>query len=134
MKNLGHIVQIIGPVLDVAFSLGKMPNIYNAPVVKGRDIAGHPINVTCEVKQLLENNRVRVVAMSATDLTRGIEVIDAGAPLSVPVSGATLGQIFYMLGKPVDNLGPVDTRTTSPIHRSAPAFIQLDTKLSIFKT
>ncbi|GFP80840.1 ATP synthase subunit beta chloroplastic [Phtheirospermum japonicum] len=134
-KNLGRIVQIIGPVLDVAFPPGKMPNIYNALVVKGRDTVGQPINVTCEVQQLLGNNRVRAVAMSATDgLMRGMEVIDTGAPLSVPVGGATLGRIFNVLGEPVDNLGPVDTRTTFPIHRSAPAFIQLDTKLSIFET
>ena len=134
-KNLGRIAQIIGPVLDVAFPPGKMPNIYSALVVKGRDTAGQQINVTCEVQQLLGNNRVRAVAMSATEgLTRGMEVIDTGAPLSVPVGGATLGRIFNVLGEPVDNLGPVDTRTTSPIHRSAPAFIQLDTKLSIFET
>ncbi|XP_057759352.1 ATP synthase subunit beta, chloroplastic [Arachis stenosperma] len=134
-KNLGRIDQIIGPVLDVAFPPGKMPNIYNALVVKGRDIVGQQINVTCEVQQLLGNNRVRAVAMSATDgLMRGMEVIDTGAPLSVPVGGATLGRIFNVLGEPIDNLGPVDTRTTSPIHRSAPAFIQLDTKLSIFET
>ncbi|MFS7890484.1 putative H(+)-transporting two-sector ATPase [Helianthus anomalus] len=119
-KNLGRIAQIIGPVLDVAFPPGKMPNIYNALVVKGRDTVGQPINVTCEVQQLLGNNRVRAVAMSATDgLTRGMDVIDTGAPLSVP---------------PIDNLGPVDNSTTFPIHRSAPAFIQLDTKLSIFET
>nr|YP_010166123.1 ATP synthase CF1 beta subunit [Rhipsalis teres]QRV60096.1 ATP synthase CF1 beta subunit [Rhipsalis teres] len=134
-KKLGRIAQIIGPVLDVAFPPGKMPNIYSALVVKGRDTAGQPINVTCEVQQLLGNNRVRAVAMSATDgLTRGMEVIDTGAPLSVPVGGATLGRIFNVLGEPVDNLGPVDTRTTFPIHRSAPAFTQLDTKLSIFET
>ncbi|KAF8380769.1 hypothetical protein HHK36_028259 [Tetracentron sinense] len=134
-KNLGRIAQIIGLALDVAFPPGKMPNIYNALVVKGRDTIGQQINVTCEVQQLLGNNRVRAVAMSATDgLTRGLEVIDTGAPLSVPVGGATLGRIFNVLGEPVDNLGPVDTRTTSPIHRSAPAFIQLDTKLSIFET
>ncbi|KAF4388017.1 hypothetical protein G4B88_017050 [Cannabis sativa] len=73
--------------------------------------------------------------MSATDgLIRGMDVIDIGAPLCVPVSGATLGQIFNVLGEPIDNLGPVDTRTTSPIHKSTPAFIQLDTKLSIFET
>ncbi|MCL7031204.1 hypothetical protein MKW94_029009 [Papaver nudicaule] len=124
-KNLGRVAQIIGPVLDVSFPPGKMPNIYNALVVKGRDTVGGLINVTCEVQQLLGNNRVRAVAMSATDgLMRGI----------VPVGGATLGRIFNVLGEPVDNLGPVDTRTTSPIHRSAPAFIQLDTKLSIFET
>ncbi|KAJ0074684.1 hypothetical protein Patl1_37458 [Pistacia atlantica] len=105
-KNLGRIAQIIGPVLDVAFPPGKMPNIYNALVVKGRDTVGQPINVTCEVQQLLGNNRVRAVAMSATDgLTRGMEVIDTGAPLSVPVGGATLGRIFNVLGEPVDNLG-----------------------------
>ncbi|KAJ0084322.1 hypothetical protein Patl1_29674 [Pistacia atlantica] len=104
-KNLGRIAQIIGPVLDVAFPPGKMPNIYNALVVKGRDTVGQPINVTCEVQQLLGNNRVRAVAMSATDgLTRGMEVIDTGAPLSVPVGGATLGRIFNVLGEPVDNL------------------------------
>ena len=134
-KNLGHIAQIIGPVLDVVFPPGKMPNIYNALVVKGRDTVSQQINVTCEVQQLLGNNRVRAVAMSATDgLMRGMEVIDTGAPLSVPVGGATLGRIFNVLGEPVDDLGPVDTQTTSPIHRSAPAFIQLDTKLSIFET
>ncbi|CAN6447287.1 unnamed protein product [Victoria cruziana] len=134
-KNQGRVAQIIGPVLDVAFPPGKMPNIYNSLVVKGRDTAGQEINVTCKVQQLLGNNRVRAVAMSATDgLTRGMEVIDTGAPLSVPVSAATLGRIFNVLGEPIDNLGPVDTRTTSPIHRPAPAFTQLDTKLSIFET
>ncbi|THU43428.1 hypothetical protein C4D60_Mb00t02540 [Musa balbisiana] len=123
-QNLGRIAQIIGPVLDVVFPPGKMPNIYNALVVKGRDTIGQQINVTCEVQQLLGNNRVRAVAMSATDgLMRGMEVIDTGAPLSVPVGGATLGRIFNVLGEPVDNLGPVDTSTTSPIHRPAPAFI-----------
>ncbi|CAN6440809.1 unnamed protein product [Victoria cruziana] len=111
-----------------------MPNIYNSLVVKGRDTARQEINVTCEVQQLLENNRVRAVAMSATDgLTRGMEVIDTGAPLSVSVGGATLGQIFNVLGEPVDNLGHVNTRTTSPIHRPAPTFTQLDTKLLIFE-
>ncbi|KAL6547928.1 hypothetical protein OROHE_009633 [Orobanche hederae] len=93
-----------------------MPNIYNTLVFNGRDTAGQPINVTCEVQQLLGNNRVRALSMSATDgLMIGMEVIDMGAPLSVPV-------------------GPVDTRITFPIHRSSPAFIQLDTKLSIFET
>ena len=96
-KTPGRIAQIIGPVLDVVFPPGKMPNIYNALVVKGRDTAGQQINVTCEVQQLLGKNRVRAVAMSATDgLTRGMEVIDTGASLSVPVGGATLGRIFNL--------------------------------------
>ncbi|KAL6492461.1 hypothetical protein OROGR_033405 [Orobanche gracilis] len=134
-KNTGRIVQIIGPVLDVDFLPGKMPNIYNALVVNSRDTAGQPINVTCEVQQLLGNNRVRALSMSATDgLMRGMEVIDMGAPLSIPVGEATLGRIFNVLGEPIDNLGPVDTRITFPIHRPAPAFIHLDTKLSIFET
>jgi F-type H+-transporting ATPase subunit beta len=85
-QNIGHIVQIIGPVLEIVFPPGKMPNIYNALVVKGSYRVGQQINVTCEVQQLLGNNRVRAVAMSATDgLTRGMEVIDTGAALSVPV-------------------------------------------------
>ncbi|XP_052142027.1 ATP synthase subunit beta, chloroplastic-like [Oryza glaberrima] len=102
----------------------------------GGETGGYTItNVTCEVQQLLGNNRVRAVAMSATDgLMRGMEVIDTGAALSVPVGGATLGRIFNVLREPVDNLGPVDTSATFPIHRSAPAFIELDTKLSIFET
>ena len=134
-KNIGRITQIIGPVLDVTFSPGKMPNIYNSLIVKGQNTAGQEINVTCEVQQLLGNNKVRAVAMSATDgLMRGMQVIDTGAPLTVPVGEATLGRIFNVLGEPVDNLGPVDASTTFPIHRSAPAFTQLDTKLSIFET
>ncbi|KAF3626807.1 hypothetical protein FXO37_30203 [Capsicum annuum] len=91
-KNLGRVVQIIGPVLDVAFPSGKMSNIYNALVVQGRDSVGQLINVACEVQQLLGNNRVRAVAMSATGgLTREMEVIDTGAPISVPIGWTTLG-------------------------------------------
>lgn len=134
-KNIGSITQVIGPVLDVTFSPGKMPNIYNSLIVKDQNSAGQEINVTCEVQQLLGNNKVRAVAMSATDgMMRGMKVIDTGAPLSVPVGEATLGRIFNVLGEPVDNLGPVEATTTFPIHRSAPAFTQLDTKLSIFET
>lgn len=134
-KSVGRIDQIIGPVLDITFPPGKLPYIYNALIVKSRDTADKQINVTCEVQQLLGNNRVRAVAMSATEgLMRGMEVIDTGTPLSVPVGGATLGRIFNVLGEPIDNLGPVDTSATFPIHRSAPAFIELDTKLSIFET
>jgi len=105
-QKLGRITQVIGPILDAVFSPGKMPYIYNALIVQGRDIVGQKINVTCEVQQLLGNNRVRVVAMSATDgLKRGMSVIDTGAPICVPVGGATLGRIFNMLGEPIDNLG-----------------------------
>nr|YP_010444630.1 ATP synthase CF1 beta subunit [Schizaea medusa]UTJ90149.1 ATP synthase CF1 beta subunit [Schizaea medusa] len=134
-KNVGCITQIIGPVPDVALSPDRTPNIYNPLIVKGQNPAGQKIDVTCEVQQLLGNNEVRAVAMSATDgLTRGMSVIDTGAPLSVPVGEITLGRIFNVLGEPVDNLGPVNSGAIFPIHRSAPAFTQSDTKLSIFET
>nr|YP_009673666.1 ATP synthase CF1 beta subunit [Cuscuta carnosa]QDF46382.1 ATP synthase CF1 beta subunit [Cuscuta carnosa] len=132
-KNRGYIVQIIGPVLDVAFPPGKMPSIYNALVVQERD--NQEPNMTCEVQQLLGKNQVRALAMSDTNgLRRGMEVIDTGTPIKVPVGGSTLGRIFNVLGEPVDQLGPVDTTAMSPIHRSAPAFTKLDTRLSIFET
>jgi len=134
-KTVGRITQIIGPVLDASFPPGKMPNIYNALVVQGKNQAGQDISVTCEVQQLLGDHCVRAVAMSATDgLMRGMDVIDTGKPLSVPVGQATLGRIFNVLGEPVDNLGPVNNKEQLPIHRSAPAFVDLDTKLSIFET
>ncbi|KAI3423545.1 hypothetical protein D9Q98_010727 (chloroplast) [Chlorella vulgaris] len=134
-KSSGRITQIIGPVLDVSFPAGKMPNIYNALTVGGKNEAGQEISVTCEVQQLLGDHCVRAVAMSATDgLMRGMEVLDSGKPLNVPVGAATLGRIFNVLGEPVDNLGPVNTKDQLPIHRSAPAFVDLDTKLSIFES
>nr|AWX53456.1 AtpB [Scotinosphaera sp. NIES-154] len=134
-KNIGRITQIIGPVIDATFPAGKMPNIYNSLYIKGKNETGQEISVTCEVQQLLGDHQVRAVAMSATDgLTRGMEVVDTGKPLTVPVGQATLGRIFNVLGEPVDNLGDVPNTDTLPIHRSAPAFVDLDTKLSIFES
>nr|ALO21046.1 CF1 beta subunit of ATP synthase [Lobochlamys segnis] len=137
-KNVGRIVQIIGPVLDISFPKGQVPNIYNALNIKAVNAAGLDIAVTVEVQQLLGDNSVRAVAMNATEgLQRGMEVLDTGKPLSVPVGKVTLGRIFNVLGEPVDNLGPVvesGSVETLPIHRSAPAFVDLDTRLSIFET
>lgn len=134
-QSVGNITQIIGPVLDVAFPPGKMPNIYNSLIVKGQSETGEDISVTCEVQQLLGDHCVRAISMSATEgLTRGMEVVDTGDPLTVPVGESTLGRIFNVLGKPVDNLGPVEAKTGSPIHREAPIFVDLDTNLSIFET
>jgi F-type H+-transporting ATPase subunit beta len=134
-KNIGKVIQIIGPVLDVEFSASQMPNIYNAIVVQGKNLAGDDISVTCEVQQLLGDHCVRAVSMSATDgLMRGMDVLDTGAPLTVPVGTTTLGRIFNVLGEPVDNLGDVSTEGGLPIHRSAPLFVDLDTQLSIFET
>ena len=133
--NIGHIIQIIGPVIDIEFTSGKMPNIYNALTISYKTDDNKEFTVTCEVQQLLGDNKVRAVAMSATDgLMRGLEVVDSGAPLNVPVGAETLGRIFNVLGEPIDELGPVNNSETLPIHRSAPTFVQLDTKLSIFET
>jgi F-type H+-transporting ATPase subunit beta len=133
--NIGYISQIIGPVLDVKFPEGKMPQIYNALTIKGTNEAGQEVSVTCEVQQLLGDNQVRAVAMASTDgLVRGMEVTDTGAPISVPVGNATLGRIFNVLGEPIDNLGPVNTEETFPIHRPAPKLTELETKPSVFET
>lgn len=129
-KNIGHVTQIIGPVLDVTFPSGNLPKIYNAINVTNGDSI-----IVCEVQQLLGDNKVRAVSMSATDgLKRGVEVIDTGAPITVPVGQPTLGRIFNVLGEPVDNLGDVDRSQTFPIHRSAPKFTDLETTPAIFET
>ena len=134
-QNVGCITQIIGPVLDVAFPPGKMPSIYNSLIVKGKTQTGEDLTVTCEVQQLLGDHCVRAISMSATEgLTRGMEVVDTGNPLTIPVGEPTLGRIFNVLGKPVDNLGPVEAKTGFPIHREAPTFTDLDTNLAIFET
>ena len=133
--NTGKITQIIGPVIDAAFSSGKMPRIYNALKVKSKNAAGQDVSVTCEVQQLLGDNQVRAVAMSSTDgLVRGMDIIDTGAPISVPVGKATLGRIFNILGETVDNKGGVDTNETLPIHRPSPKLTDLETKPTVFET
>ena len=133
--NTGYITQIIGPVIDAKFPTGKMPSIYNALNVTAKNQAGEDISITCEVQQLLGDNQVRAVSMSSTDgLVRGMEVVDTGAAISVPVGKVTLGRIFNVLGEPVDEQGDVSSDDTSPIHRSAPELTELETKPSIQET
>jgi F-type H+-transporting ATPase subunit beta len=133
--NVGYITQIIGPVVDVRFPSGEMPQIYNALRIEGKNEIGQDVAVTCEVQQLLGDNQVRAVAMSSTDgLIRGMEAVDTSAPISVPVGEATLGRIFNVLGEPVDEKGPVSQDKTSPIHRSSPAFTDLETQPRVFET
>jgi F-type H+/Na+-transporting ATPase subunit beta len=133
--NVGYITQIIGPVVDVKFPGGKLPQIYSALTISGKNEAGQDVAVTCEVQQLLGDSQVRAVSMSTTDgLVRGMEVVDTGEPIQVPVGTPTLGRIFNVIGEPVDNLGPVNTQESLPIHRSAPAFTELETKPSVFET
>ena len=133
--STGYITQIIGPVVDVKFPAGKMPQIYNALKIEGKNAAGQDVSVTGEVQQLLGDNQVRAVAMSSTDgLVRGMEVVDTGTAINVPVGTPTLGRIFNVLGEPVDQLGDVNAEESFPIHRSAPALTDLETTPSIQET
>nr|YP_010206507.1 AtpB [Alaria crispa]UAX21950.1 AtpB [Alaria sp. PI001]UAX22091.1 AtpB [Alaria sp. PI20]UAX22514.1 AtpB [Alaria sp. TTB000023]UAX22655.1 AtpB [Alaria sp. TTB000026]UAX22796.1 AtpB [Alaria sp. TTB000053] len=128
--NTGYITQVIGPVIDAVFSSGILPKIYNALEVESKEGV-----IICEVQQLLGDNRVRAIAMSATDgLQRGVRVIDTKSPILVPVGKPTLGRIFNVLGQTVDNLGDDTGNETLPIHRPAPAFTDLETKPAIFET
>jgi F-type H+-transporting ATPase subunit beta len=130
--SIGYVTQVIGPVLDVEFPDGKLPNVYNAITVQN-DKTGSKI--VCEVQQLLGGNRVRAVSMSSTDgLQRSEKVYDSGAPINVPVGIQTLGRIFNVLGEPVDELIELEKTETLPIHREAPEFTSLDTKPSVFET
>ena len=134
MSNTGKIVQIIGPVVDVDFSAGKLPKIYDA-LETTADVNGEKSKVVLEVQQDLGESWVRTVAMSSTEgLRRGGEVIDTGAPISVPVGEAVLGRIFNVSGDPVDEAGPVITEKKYPIHRSAPALVEQDTQAQILET
>jgi F-type H+-transporting ATPase subunit beta len=129
--NKGFVTQIIGPVLDIAFTDGNLPPIYSALKIELADGS----STIVEVQQLLGDNQVRAVSMRSTDgLKRGVEVLDLGAPISVPVGSVTLGRIFNVIGEPVDEQGDVSFDETLPIHRDAPAFTELETKPSIFET
>ncbi|MEN9221083.1 MAG: F0F1 ATP synthase subunit beta [Thermostichus sp. BF3_bins_97] len=133
--NIGYVTQVIGPVIDAEFPSGKLPEIYNALKVEGTTESGLNINVTFEVQQLLGDNRVRAVAMSSTDgLVRGMQVVDTGSPISVPVGQPTLGRIFNVLGDPVDQGEVVQSQEFSPIHRDAPEFVDLTIKPEPFET
>ena len=129
--NIGYVTQIIGPVLDIQFSDGNLPPIYSAIKITAVD----GTDTIVEVQQLLGDNKVRAVSMRSTDgLKRGVEAIDLGTPISVPVGTPTLGRIFNVIGEPVDEQGDVSFDETLPIHRDAPAFTELETKPSIFET
>jgi len=129
--NKGYVTQIIGPVLDIEFSEGNLPPIYSAIKIELED----GTSTIVEVQQLLGDNKVRAVSMRSTDgLKRGVEALDLGTPINVPVGTPTLGRIFNVIGEPVDEQGDVSYDETLPIHRDAPAFTELETKPSIFET
>jgi len=129
--NKGYVCQIIGPVLDIEFPSGNLPPIYSAVKIETADGLGNIV----EVQQLLGDNKVRAVSMRSTDgLKRGVEALDLGGPIAVPVGTTTLGRIFNVIGEPVDEQGDVSLDETLPIHREAPTFTELETKPSIFET
>jgi len=131
----GKITQVIGPVVDVEFADGKLPEIYDAVIVQDTAPNGDIINLTCEVQQLLGENRVRSVAMSSTDgLARGMKVVNTGEPIKVPVGNATLGRILNVLGEPVDEQGEVNADTKLPIHRESPKLTDQNTNVEVFET
>jgi len=136
--STGKIVQVIGPVVDVEFEPGKLPAIYNALLVQGveqKDIFAYSSKLTLEVAQHLGEAHVRTIAMAATDgLTRGMSVLDTGAPITVPVGKETLGRILNIVGEPVDKGPAIHTKKTYPIHRPAPLFEDQSTRVEMFET
>src|SRR3954471_4270067 len=136
MENIGHVIQITGPAVDVQFNEAAMPPIYQAlRVVSDGFNVPAPINVVLEVQQHLGEGRVRTIAMEATDgMVRGMKAIDQGGPISVPVGRGTLGRVMNVIGEPVDNLGPTAAKERNPIHRPAPSFEEQATTVELFET
>lgn len=134
--KIGRVTEVIGPVLDIEFEEGHLPQIYNAVRItsEGFDVP-EPIDLVAEVEQHLGEGRVRCVAMKPTEgMVRGMKAEDLGGPISVPVGRGTLGRVMNVLGEPVDNLGPVQTDKRYPIHRPAPSLEDQSTTLEMFET
>ena len=133
--NIGRLVQVIGPVVDVAFEEGQLPRIMNAIAITNPTINDVEDNLIVEVAQHLGDNVVRCIAMDITDgLVRGMKAKDLGEPISVPVGPECLGRILNVVGRPVDGLGPIDAKHTMPIHREAPTFLEQDTSVHVLET
>ena len=134
-SNVGRVIQIIGPVVDVEFEAGHLPNIYNAIRITGT-VAGDKVDIICEVQQHLGEGRIRAVAMKPTDgLQRGMDAADTGEPITVPVGAATLGRVLNVLGEPVDFPDrPVEATERWPIHRPPPSLVDQSTELKMFET
>ena len=134
--SVGHVVQIIGPVLDIQFDPDKLPAIYNAIRITSEGYSlPEPLDVIAEVQQHLGECRVRAVAMEPSEgMVRGMKAYDIGKPITVPVGRATLGRVMSVLGKPVDQLGPIVSDNYYPIHRPAPSLEQQSTNLEMFET
>jgi F-type H+/Na+-transporting ATPase subunit beta len=135
-QNIGKVIQISGPAVDVQFEEATMPPIYQALRITSEGFTvPEPISVIVEVQQHLGEGRVRCVAMEATEgMVRGMKAIDLGGPISVPVGKATLGRVINVIGQPVDKLGPLNATETWPIHRPAPTFEEQSTTEEMFET
>jgi len=130
-KNEGLITQIIGPVIDVEFQQGELPEIYNALNITADD----GTVIVAEVQQMLGSNRVRTVAMSSTDgLKRGMKVVNTGEPIKIPVGKPILGRILNVIGQPVDKMGDINAETYLPIHRESPKLVDQNTNIEILET
>src|SRR5258708_26453990 len=134
--NVGKVVQVIGPGLDIEFEPERLPEIYNAVVIDHRGNGAPPIRLTAEVQQHIGRNQVRAVAMTSTDgVVRGMEVLDTGKPITVPVGQAALGRILNVLGEPVDEGDPIPPDAERwAIHRETPKFVDLEPKTEVFET
>jgi len=133
--NKGRVVQVMGPVVDIEFEGGHLPEILNAIKIQEKTDTGLEINLTVEVAQHLGDNLVRCVAMASTDgLVRGMTAVDTGGPITIPVGPATLGRVFNVLGEPIDGAGEVDRTHQYPIHRPAPVFENLSTTTEMLET
>ncbi|MDO5307949.1 MAG: F0F1 ATP synthase subunit beta [Planctomycetia bacterium] len=132
--NIGRITQVIGSTFDAEFPEGHLPAIYNAVKIE-QELPSISVKLTGEVQQHLTGGRVRCVALGSTDgLVRGMQCVDTGAPVSVPVGNNTLGRVFNLLGEPIDRMGPVEAAEYRPIHRDPPSVADLETKSTIFET
>ncbi|MDL1977269.1 MAG: F0F1 ATP synthase subunit beta [Deltaproteobacteria bacterium] len=134
-ENIGKIVQVVGPCVDVEFEPGKLPTILTAITISNATINDEPDNLVVEVAQHLGDNVVRTIAMDTTDgLVRGMPAKDTGSPIMMPVGKAALGRVLNVVGRPVDGLGEVSSEKMLPIHRAAPAFTELDTSVNVLET
>jgi len=133
-KNIGRITQVIGSTFDAEFAEDKLPAIYNAVRVENKEKGVH-VHLVGEIQQHLGGGKVRCVALGTTDgLVRGMDCVDTGAPVSVPVGAETLGRVFNLLGEPIDGKGPVNAKEYRPIHTDAPVLTDLATKTEVFAT
>src|SRR4030042_3098272 len=131
----GKIIQVIGPVIDVEFKEGELPTIYNAIRLTNPRINDKKENLVAEVAQHIGENTVRCVAMDTTDgLVRGMQAVDTGDSITIPVGREVLGRIINVIGEPVDEAGPITTKKRYSIHRSAPSFMDQDVKVDLLET